>query len=333
MDPRMRGDDSSHTTVKQAKLIYYHNQKMNQIIYKSLYSFFYLISLLPFFLLYGLSDLLYVLVYYIFRYRRQVVSQNLRNAFPNKSEEEIQQIGKKFYRHFCDIIVEVLKLPSISKKEIIRRCQIEPAAISLMNRLYNAKRNFIIVMGHLGNWELVNYAINTQCKNHLNAIYKPLSNTYFDQLINQVRSIWGTKPISMDDIAQEMKLFDKNGQAVGFIADQRAAPENAYWTTFFNQDAAVFRGTEILARRFNYPIVYLGAKREKRGFYRVHIEMLFKDPKLTKAGEISEGHTKRLEQDIIEQPEIWLWSHHRWRNAKPEVERSKQFKNLINAES
>lgn len=199
-----------------------------------------------------------------------------------------------------------------------------------MNELYDSKKNFILVMGHLGNWELMNYAVNTQCKNHLNAIYKRFSNTYVDQLIKQVRSRWGTKPVLMDDVAQEMKKFDKNGQAVGFIADQRAAPESAHWTTFLNQEAAVFRGTEILARRFNYPIIYLGAKRIKRGFYRVHMEMLLKDPKLTKAGEISEGHIKRLEQDILEQPEIWLWSHRRWRDAKPEAVRSKQVQNLNN---
>ena len=218
-------------------------------------------------------------------------------------------------------------MPSLSEAEIKRRCPLTPESVELMNDFYSSKINTIIVMGHVGNWELANYAFNLHCKNDLYAIYKPLSNDYFDLLIRKLRSRWGTNVISIDDVTEVMNKYEMTGNATGFIADQRPAPENAYWTIFLNQETPVFRGTEILARRLGYPVVYLSTKRIKRGYYQVHIETLIEQPKSTQKDEISEIHTRRLEQDIIEQPEAWLWTHRRWRDKIPESKSKIQIPN------
>ncbi len=292
---------------------------MKHFIYYGIYFVFYVISLLPFSILYRVSDFLYLMVYHVLKYRRSVVLQNLTNSFPDKSEEENHHICKEFYKYFCDLIIEIVKLLSLSKEEVVRRCSMEPDAIKLMNDLYDSKKNFIIVMGHLGNWELANHAFNLHCSNQLYAIYRPFSNKYFDRLIIQLRSKWGTKLIPLDDTYKQMKRLENRGNAAVFLADQTPQPDNAYWTTFLNQDTPVYRGTEILAKRLDFPVVYLGIKRPKRGFYRFYMEELIHDPKLTKTGQISEAHTRRLEQDIQEQPQIWLWSHRRWKHQKPTI--------------
>jgi KDO2-lipid IV(A) lauroyltransferase len=183
--------------------------------------------------------------------------------------------------------------------------------------MYDSKRNFIIVMGHFGNWEMANHAFNLQCPNQLFAVYMPFSNTYFDQLIYHLRSRWGTQLIPIDDTYNQMKNYIQAGNATAFLADQTPDPQNAYWTTFLNQDTPIYRGTEVLSKRLDHAVIYLATKRIKRGFYRMHMELLIKDPKMTGTGEISERHTERLEQDILEQPEIWLWSHRRWKHQKP----------------
>jgi KDO2-lipid IV(A) lauroyltransferase len=133
----------------------------------------------------------------------------------------------------------------------------------------------------------------------------------------KMRTRFGTKLIAMKDTFREM-LENKNElNATAFIADQTPAPESAYWTKFMNQDTPIFRGTELIARKINYPIVYATVKRVKRGEYVMYAELLCETPKATSEGEISEMHTRKLERDIIEQPEVWLWSHRRWKHKKP----------------
>ena len=150
----------------------------------------------------------------------------------------------------------------------------------------------------------------------MNVIYHPMRNKRFNDLICGMRMRFGTRLIPMRDTFKEMAGRRNEVNATAFIADQTPSPENAYWTTFLHQETPVFWGTERIAQKLNYPIVYVTVRRVKRGYYRIHAEELFSNPKDTATGDISEAHTRKLEKDIIAQPEIWLWSHRRWKHRK-----------------
>lgn len=199
----------------------------------------------------------------------------------------------------------------------MKRCYMNKEAQALFEKYYAEKKSIIIVMGHYGNWEWAGNAFSLQCPQQLYVIYHPLSNKYFNGLIYQLRTRFGTKLYAMNDTFKEMVKNRNEVNATAFIADQTPAPENAYWTSFLNQDTPVFWGTEKIARKMNFPVVYVSIKRHRRGRYEIFAETLFEHPKDTVDGEISEAHTRRLEKDIRQQPEIWLWSHRRWKHVRP----------------
>lgn len=273
----------------------------------------YFISILPFSLFYLLSDLLYLLIYKVVGYREKVVYENLKNSFPEKSHKELKEIEKKFFHYLCDLVLETLKTLTISKKEALRRCAFNENAIAIFKQLNDEKKSCILVMGHFGNWEWAGSSFSLLNSQQLYVIYHPLSNKYFDKLMYNMRSRFGTKLYAMKDTMREMIRNRHEINATAFIADQTPSPEGAYWTTFLNQDTPVFWGTEKIAQKLNYPVLYATVNRKKRGYYEVNVEYLVKNPKDTNEGEISELHTRKLEKDIIAQPEIWLWSHRRWK--------------------
>ena len=273
----------------------------------------YFISILPFSLFYLLSDLLYLLIYKVVGYREKVVYENLKNSFPEKSHKELKEIEKKFFHYLCDLVLETLKTLTISKKEALRRCAFNENAIAIFKQLNDEKKSCILVMGHFGNWEWAGSSFSLLNSQQLYVIYHPLSNKYFDKLMYNMRSRFGTKLYAMKDTMREMIRNRHEINATAFIADQTPSPEVAYWTTFLNQDTPVFWGTEKIAQKLNYPVLYATVNRKKRGYYEVNVEYLVKNPKDTNEGEISELHTRKLEKDIIAQPEIWLWSHRRWK--------------------
>ena len=287
---------------------------MNPIIYRIIYSIVYVLTLTPFWVMYRLSDLIFFLIYYVFNYRKNIVLENLKNSFPEKSQEEINKISKDFYKYFVDFMLETFKTLTMSEKEAKKRCVFDPDSYNMLEELYKENNDIIIVMGHYGNWEFGGTSFSSQCSHQLYVIYKPLSNKYFDRLIYKMRSRWGTKLIPFKDTYTEMKKIKNTGSATGFIADQTPSPDNAYWTTFLHQKTPVFWGTERIAKKLDYPIIYMTIKRLKRGYYKIYTEMLIESPRKTSEGEISEAHTRKLEKDIIEQPEIWLWSHRRWKH-------------------
>ena len=273
--------------------------------------FLYLISFLPFPLLYVVSDAVYFLLYKVIGYRKEVVLNNLRNSFPEKSEAEIQQISKKFYRYFCDLILETIKTLTISPKELKKHVKIEDE--SIFKQYFEAKQSIVVVMGHMGNWELAGARFSQSKYHKLNVIYHPLTHKKFNDLVYYMRTRLGNGLYAMNDCLRGMLRDRDQVTATGFIADQTPFPEGAYWTTFLNQDTPVFKGTEKLAMKFNYPIVYASVKSVKRGLYDITFELLSGTPKTCAENEISELHTRKLEQDIKAQPEIWLWTHKRWK--------------------
>lgn len=241
---------------------------------------------------------------------------NLRNSFPEKSDTELTQIMSDYYRYLCDLFLETFKTLTINAKEMQAHCYFTPEAKALFDKLASENKSIILVMGHLGNWEWAGNTFSLQLKQQLYVIYHPISNKYFDWLMYKMRSRFGTKLIDMKDTFRKMLENREELNATAFIADQTPAPESAYWTNFLHQDTPVFKGTELIARKINYPIVYATVKRLQRGYYEMHAEILCENPKATSEGEISELHTKRLERDIIAQPEVWLWSHKRWKHKR-----------------
>ena len=287
---------------------------MGAIVYYLCLPLIYAVSLLPFWALYGLSDILCFFIYRVFGYRTAVVRTNLKNSFPEKSDAEIKVIMNKFYRYFCDLTLETLKTLTISPTALRKHVKMENEEV--FRKYYDQQKSVIIVMGHFGNWELAGARFSSETLHTLYVIYHPLTNKYFDKLVYHMRTRLGNKLYAMNDVLRGMLRDRDKITATAFIADQTPQPKGAYWTTFLHQDTPVFNGTAKIARKLNYPVIYTSVWRPKRGLYVVKNEVLIENPASLTEEEISEAHTRRLEQDIIKQPELWLWTHRRWKHRR-----------------
>lgn len=278
--------------------------------------FLYLISILPPWLLYGFSDVVCFLVYDVAGYRKGVVRTNLQRSFPEKSDAERKLIMRRFYHYLCDLFLETFKTLTMSRTFALKHCTFDDEALKLFNHYYESKKSVIIVMGHFGNWEWAGNTFSLQCRQQLYVIYHPLANPQYNRLIINMRIRFGTKLIAMKDTFRTMAQQRNEISSTAFIADQTPSPERAYWTTFLHQDTPVFLGTEAIARKLNYPVIFASVKRMNRGYYKIFAETLFETPSQTTDGQISEAHTRKLELEIQQQPEIWLWSHRRWKHRR-----------------
>lgn len=275
------------------------------------------ISLLPFPLLYALSDGLYILFYYMLGYRKKVVLQNIRNSFPDKTEKEHIEICKKFYRHFCDLVVESLKTFTISEKEVLKRVICTNPEV--IDKYFDQKRSVIIAGGHYNNWELFAVAVDALIKHKTVGIYKPLSNKYFDGKMRGTRSKYGLEMISTKEVKSFFDTHINVLTATIFGTDQSPSnPNNAYWMKFLNQDTGVLFGAEKFAKEYNYPVVYGRLNKLKRGHYSLDFTDVTDTPQETAHGEITEKITLLLEKDIQAIPQYWLWTHRRWKHKRPE---------------
>lgn len=291
---------------------------MGSVGYYLALPFIYGISLLPFPLLYLLSDGIYILIYRVLGYRKAVVLTNLRNSFPEKDEAEIRDIASRFYRWFCDLTLETLKTLTVTPQAMRERVSFE--GMGILEDYAKCKQSVILVLGHFGNWEFAG-ARYSQEKTipQLYVIYHPLHNKGFDRLMHYMRTRHGTRLYTMRETSKSMIRDRQLLTATAFIADQTPAPERAYWMTFLNQDTPVFLGTEALARKLGHPVIYISITRPRRGYYRMVVETLVSDPKNTREGEITEIHTRRLERDIQDHPDLWLWTHRRWKHKRRPV--------------
>ncbi len=300
----------------ETKKTYIHAHMKALTYYISL-PFLYFLSILPFPVFYLVCDGFYFFIFYVLGYRKKVVLQNLRNSFPEKSEKEINRLCKDFYHYLCDLFPETFKTLTIGKQSMLKRCTLDPNAKEIFDRYYSEGKSIMLVMGHYGNWEWAGNTFSLTCKQKLYVIYHPLSNKYFNGLIYRMRTRFGTGLIAMKDTYKDMVNHKETITATAFIADQTPRPDNAFWTTFLNQDTPVFWGTEKIARKIDFPVVYISVHRVKRGYYTINAEVLSEHPRATGDGEISAMHTARLEEDIRRQPEIWLWTHKRWKHKRP----------------
>lgn len=273
------------------------------------------IALLPFPALYLLSDLLEAVLFRLVGYRLKVIRENLRNSFPEKGPAELHRIEKEFRRWFCDLMLETVKTLTVSPKALERRITLEGTEV--LRSYFEQGRSVILVMGHWGNWELGGARFSQLPYHRLNVIYHPLANKHFDKLFIRMRTRFGNGLYPMRDTVKCMLRDRDQVTATAFIADQTPAPEHAYWTTFLNQATPVFWGTEKIAQKLDRPVVYLGIDRPRRGHYRMRFSLLVAEARGTPEGGITELHTRRLEQDIRMRPEIWLWTHRRWKHRPP----------------
>ncbi|MEQ8360395.1 MAG: lysophospholipid acyltransferase family protein [Cytophagales bacterium] len=277
------------------------------------------ISYLPFRFLYLLSDLLCFIFKDIIGYRKSTVINNLKMAFPNKSEKEIKNISDNFYTYFSDFILETIKLYSISAKKLKKHISFEDK--SILEEHYKKGKSVILVLGHLGNWEWAGPGAGLDLPFVFQAIYKRLLNPYFDKLVLRLRSRLGPELLEMKSAPRNM-LMDKNRiTCTAFPMDQRPPPEYAYWTKFMNRDAGFFMGPEKIARKMGYPVIYAKVERVKRGFYKMHVLEITDNAGNMKEGEVIEAFVRQLEKDIELSPELYLWSHKRWKHDRPNASR------------
>lgn len=289
---------------------------MNKVLFSLVSFLLKLISLIPFWLLYIISDLLFFSLFHVFKYRRKVVQINLSNAFPEKSPAELSRIEKRFYAFLADMIMESIKSISISREELNERYQFENLQI-IRNHL-EAGRSVIAVSGHYGNWEWGPLGIPFALKCDILVVYKPLSDTKFDNLINSVRSRFGTIMVPMKQTLRKVAEYKNRPHVLVLVGDQTPTREESqYFTNFLNQPTAVFLGVEKIASKTNNPIIYFSIKRTKRGYYKSVVQSLVDNPKECEEHEITNAHTRMLEDLIKAEPNYWLWSHKRWK-FKPE---------------
>jgi len=290
---------------------------MDAIGYYIFYGINWIITLLPLRILYIFSDLLYLILYYLVSYRRVAVATNLKNSFPEKNEAELKIIEKKFYRHLSDLLVETFKLTHMTRKEQMKRFTY--SNVEIIDKLREEKRDIIAVLGHYNNWEwptLLPYYLKYKTV----IIFKPLQNKYFNNFINTQRSKYGIVLTPTSQVIREIVNYRMNriNTVSVFISDQIPAKGDIkYWTTFLNQDTAVFTGAGKIASKYDMAVVYFHIQKIKRGYYNLNIELLHDHTAGLSENLITETHVRRLEEIIREKPEYWIWSHRRWKHKKP----------------
>lgn len=300
--------------------------------YKILYSFVWLLSLLPMRLLYGLSDFIFLLTFHVVKYRRDVVRDNLHTALPERSEDELQKIEKDFYHFFSDYIVETIKLCSISKKEMYRRMEFVGVK-EMVEMLHEKQKNFaFIYLAHYGNWEWV-----SSLSQHIHdvdphvigaQIYHPLRNKAFDRLFLKMRGRFEGQSIGMKETLRFVvrNLRAKQPTIIGFIADQAPKWNSIHhWTPFLHHQTPVFTGTEQIGKQVDALIFYAHMERPRRGYYRCTISLISDEAKAHPDYDLTDIYFQMLERSIQQAPALWLWTHKRWKRTYEEyVQRQKE---------
>lgn len=288
-----------------------------RIVYFLLTAIIFITSLLPFWLLYRLSDLTRFFLFNVFGYRKKVIHDNLRNSFPGKSDKEIDKIAKKFYKNLADIILEVIKVRTIKLKTLQKRYTYKN--LDIIDKQYNNGKSVIVTIGHCGNWEWMGPTLNQLIKHRGYAVLKPLSDDFMEKYMHKIRSRFADEDqlIPFKQTFRKLaKLKDKCVLSV-MAADQTPHKDEInYWSTFLHQDTPFFLGTEKIAKALDHSVVYLEIVRVKRGYYEITARLITDNPKSTGQFEITELFIKELENSIKKNPDNWLWSHRRWKYKK-----------------
>lgn len=286
------------------------------LVYLLVYPFILLVSVLPFRILYLLSDAIYFLVFYILGYRKKVVLSNLKIAFPEKSEQELKIIRKNFYHHFVDLFMEMIKTFTISNEEILKR-------FHLVNKdeltiFMNKHKNVLLMSSHYANYEWL-FSLNLLVKHHGFGAYKKVKNKYFDNFIKKSRGRFNSELVSTKEFLNKVAENDaKEIKCIyGLLSDQSPRLNKTHhWTNFFGVKVPVFTGAEMLSKKYNYPVIYIDTIKIKRGFYEARMQILTENPREVPDYEISDLFMRRLEEKIKKKPEYYFWTHNRFKHVK-----------------
>jgi KDO2-lipid IV(A) lauroyltransferase len=271
----------------------------------------YLLSLLPFWCLYRLSDLAYFILYHLSGYRKGIVMQNLQNAFPEKSLAEQNAICRAFYRNFCDVWFEMLKMMSLSRKQIAKRMSYDYSVLEAMYKTGKAVQGYT---GHFINWEWASVSVAVNQPYAVLCVYMPLSNPAMERLILYMRQRFGAVFLKAGNMKNEMESWNNRQYVLGLVADQSpGSPVDANWAYFMNRPAGFVKRPWQKARLLNTPTVYLKVSKRKRGHYHFEAVLFENEPALLSEEALALKYKTMLEADIRANPEIYLWTHRRWK--------------------
>lgn len=281
------------------------------IMYYLVYSILWLLSLLPLRVLHFLSDCFYVLVFYVFKYRKEVVIKNMKQAYPLKSDEEINRLAKQFYHVFIDSLIESIKLFSTGKKFLDKHVTMD---VSVLHHLADENKSCQMHACHQFNWEYLNLALVYRMKQPLVAVYMPIKAKALNKIFYNLRTRYGTVMLPATEMKNKFTAWRNQLHVLTLVADQNPGnPNNAYWLEFFNKPTPFIKGPERYARDKACPVVLTYSRILKRGYYSMHFELLTEDASQLGEGELTKIYVKRITEIINEQPHNWLWSHRRWK--------------------
>lgn len=279
------------------------------------YLVFYPMSLLPLWVLYGIAYIFYLVVNYIIRYRRHIITQNLKRAFPEKSEREIASLRRKYYLHLSQIAAEMLKMLTLSRKKVMKRYRCENPEV--VNRFYDEGKSVILMSSHYNNWEWMILSLPMQFKHAGVGVGKANSNKVFEILINRARTRYGTVVVFADHVRELFQDREQNRELTTYMMLSDQSPNNmnkSYKTLFLNQPSGMIYGAEYFARKHDIPVVYYEVIKERIGHYKIVNQIITEKPTELENGGIIKQYTRLLEETIRRQPEFWLWSHRRWKH-------------------
>jgi len=279
-----------------------------------MYNFLLPVAYLPLWLLYGLSSLLWPVVYYIARYRLTIVRSNLQRCFPDKSSAELRRIERQYYRHLCDLLAEGIYNLRAPLHKVRQHYRFENAEI--LEPYYNANRSVVLMSAHYNNWEYMITSLDHSISHHGVGVGKPLDNKGFGRFITARRARYGTEIVDQTDVRQTMAYYDRWQVPTAYmmLSDQSPSnPHRSFWTTFLGQDTPFLFGAEHFARKYNMPVFIYDVRKERRGHYSIRFNLLTDSPNSLPEGQITEHYARRLETLIRENPQYWLWSHRRWK--------------------
>ena len=274
-----------------------------------------IMSLLPLSILYIISKILFFITYYIIKYRRDIIINNLEKSFPKKNKKEIKKMSKKYYQNFCDILMEIVKMISISKTTLEKRFQYEN--IEMIEKYIKKNQTIILCLGHYANWEWGLLSISNKTTANILGVYKEIKNKYINDKILEIRSKFGAKLSNMRNCLKIIQQEKEKANIICLITDQSPkTPENKYWGVFLNQETSIMTGVEKISKKYNYPVIFANINQVKKGYYKVIFQEISNKPKETNKFEKTKKHTQQLEKQILTNPTFWLWSHKRWKHKK-----------------
>lgn len=274
-----------------------------------------LISKLPLWFLYRLADVLFFLMYYFPGYRKKVVRKNLVNSFPDKTEKEISQVMKNFYKNLTDIGVEIVRIQGMRKEEMKRRMHM--TNFDLLHSYLDKGMSTIVLTSHQCNWEWLLLGSSVVSRYVIEGVYKPLHNATMDKWFHDMRSQFGARPLAMKDVYRSLIKNKNETRIIALVADQTpAGGEIQHFTKFLNQNTPFFVGADKIAKHTGYVVIFLETKRIRRGYYEATFHLVQEPPFAGKGFEVIDQYAHMLEESIRKNPSDWLWSHKRWKHTE-----------------